>query len=132
MNQEQRWSGTVATRAWIILIVSSLVLTGIRRSAANDAARPSRPRIVLALGGGAARGFAHVGVLEWLEEHRIPVDAVVGTSMGGLVGGAYATGMSPPEIRAFVNGIPWDQVFRGDTPYALKDFRRKEDERLFP
>jgi hypothetical protein len=45
-----------------------------------------RPRIGLALGGGSARGLAHVDVLEWLEEHRIPVDVIAGTSIGGLVG----------------------------------------------
>src|SRR5712692_3403442 len=106
-------------RAWVFLALPSLVFTGFRPSEAQDAARPGRPRIVLALGGGAARGFAHAGVLQWLEEHRIPVDGVVGTSMGGLVGGAYATGMSPQEIRSLINGIQWDQVFHGDTPYAL-------------
>jgi NTE family protein len=122
----------VSSTAWIFSIASSLVLIGVRPAGAQDAARPSRPRIVLALGGGSARGFAHVGVLEWLEEHRIPVDAVVGTSMGGLVGGAYCMGMPPHEIRALANGIPWDKLFRGDTPYSLKDFRRKQDERLYP
>src|SRR5579862_4671282 len=85
------------------------------RTSHASAASP-RPRIVLALGGGAARGFAHIGVLEWLEEHRIPVDAVVGTSMGGLIGGAYAAGMSPQEIRAVANGAAWDEIFRSDAP----------------
>jgi NTE family protein len=132
MMAARKGSSTVRPGAWIFLALHSLVLIGIRPSEAQDAARPGRPRIVLALGGGAARGFAHVGVLEWLEAHRIPVDGVVGTSMGGLVGGAYATGMSPQEIRSLINGIQWDQVFHGDTPYALKDFRRKQDERLYP
>jgi NTE family protein len=132
MTAERRRRSIVSPTAWIFLALPSLVFIGLRPCAAQDAARQSRPRIVLALGGGAARGFAHVGVLEWLEEHRIPVDAVVGTSMGGLVGGAYATGMPPHEIRALVNGIPWDKVFHGDTPYALKEFRRKEDERAYP
>jgi NTE family protein len=110
----------VQPRAWLFVILPSLVGIGLRPAAARD--EPGRPRIVLALGGGAARGFAHIGVLEWLEEHRIPVDAVVGTSMGGLVGGAYAMGMPPHEIRALVNGIHWDQMFESDTPYALKTF----------
>src|SRR5512137_445722 len=60
--------------------------------ASGLAHRPAPPRIGLVLGGGSARGLAHVGVLEWLDEHRIPIDAVAGTSMGGLVGGSYATG----------------------------------------
>ncbi len=61
-----------------------------------------RPRIGLVLEGGGALGFAHIGVLEWLEQNRIPVDAVAGTSMGGLVGGLYAAGLTPAEIRAIV------------------------------
>ena len=56
-------------------------------------------RIGLALGGGSARGIAHIGVLEWFEEHHIPIDYIVGTSMGGLIAGAYASGMTPAEIR---------------------------------
>ena len=91
-----------------------------------------RPRVGLALGGGAARGLAHVGVLEWLEEHRIPVDAIAGTSMGGLVGGGYATGRSAAEVRAMVEGIDWDRMFRGEVDYAQKSFRRKEDRRAYP
>ena len=53
----------------------------------------NRPTVGVAFGGGSARGIAHVGVIRWLEEHRIPIDVAAGTSMGGLVGGAYATGM---------------------------------------
>jgi len=59
----------------------------------NRTARPRRrPKVGLVLAGGAALGLAHVGIIRWLEEHRIPVDYVAGTSMGGLVGGLYATG----------------------------------------
>ena len=91
-----------------------------------------RPRIGLALGGGSARGLAHVGVLEWMEEHRIPVDLIAGTSIGGLVGGGYATGRSAAEVRALIEAIDWDVMFRGEVDYALKSFRRKEDRRDFP
>ena len=59
-------------------------------SGTSQPAAPASPRIGLALGGGSARGMAHIGVLQWFEEHRIPIDVIVGTSMGGLVGGAYA------------------------------------------
>ena len=95
-------------------------------------AQESRPRVGLALGGGAARGLAHVGVLEWLEEHRIPVDAVAGTSMGGLVGGAYAAGRTAGEVRAMVADIDWDRLFSGDVDYRSKSYRRKEDRRRYP
>src|SRR5271165_2268136 len=55
----------------------------------------ARPRIGVALEGGGALGLAHIGVLQWFEDHHIPIDYLAGTSMGGLVGGLYATGKSP-------------------------------------
>ena len=64
-----------------------------------------RPTVAVVLEGGGALGFAHIGVLQWMEEHHIPVDYVSGTSMGGLVGGAYATGMRPLEVRELVKDI---------------------------
>ncbi|HYU45267.1 MAG TPA: patatin-like phospholipase family protein [Terriglobales bacterium] len=70
------------------------------RAARNEGSPAKhRPRIGLALEGGGALGLAHVGVIQWLEENRIPVDVIAGTSMGGLVGGIYATGKSPEPIR---------------------------------
>jgi hypothetical protein len=59
-----------------------------------------RPTIGVAFGGGSARGIAHAGVIRWLEEHRIPIDVAAGTSMGGLVGGAFASGMDAKELAA--------------------------------
>src|SRR5439155_1140579 len=67
-------------------------------SAGQQAKRP-RPKIGIALEGGGALGLAHIGVLEWFEEHRIPVDYIAGTSMGGLVGGLYSTGKTPQELE---------------------------------
>jgi NTE family protein len=99
---------------------------------AAQAAATSRPKIGLALGGGSARGFAHIGVLEWFEENRIPIDFIGGTSMGGLVAGAYATGLSPDEIRAMMKDVDWDNMFLADSPYKFKSFRRKEDARAYP
>jgi len=63
-------------------------------------AAAARPKVCLVLSGGGARGAAHVGVLKVLEEMRVPVDCTTGTSMGSLVGAAYATGMSVPEMEA--------------------------------
>jgi NTE family protein len=91
-----------------------------------------RPKVGLALGGGAARGIAHIGFLEWLDEHRIPVDYVAGTSMGGLVGGAYATGLSSEEMRELMRSTDWDLVFLADSPFKYKNFRRKQDARAYP
>ncbi|HEY2040533.1 MAG TPA: patatin-like phospholipase family protein [Edaphobacter sp.] len=91
-----------------------------------------RQRIGLVLEGGGALGFAHVGVLEWMEQHHIPVDYVAGTSMGGLVGGLYASGMSPDEIKAFIRGIDWTAVLSGQVPFPALSYRRKEDKLAYP
>jgi NTE family protein len=91
-----------------------------------------RPRIGLVLEGGGALGLAHIGVIQWLEEHHIPVRYVSGTSMGALVGGIYATGHSPDQLRKIISGIKWDEVLRGATPYQDLSFRRKEDAQDYP
>jgi NTE family protein len=91
-----------------------------------------RPKIGVALAGGAALGLAHIGVLEWLEEHRIPVDYVAGTSMGALVGALHATGMTASEMRDFADRVAWRQALSPTTPYHQLAFRRKEDEAQFP
>jgi NTE family protein len=92
----------------------------------------SRPKVALVLEGGGALGFAHIGVIEWIEEHHIPVDYVAGTSMGGLVGGLYASGMSPREISDFMAGIDWNAVLSGQVPFPALSYRRKEDKLAFP
>src|SRR6185437_4341283 len=93
---------------------------------------PNRPRIGLVLEGGGALGFAHIGAIEWLEEHHIPVDYVAGTSMGGLVGGLYAAGNSPDDIKKFVSGIHWPGVLGGQVPFQALSYRRKEDRLAYP
>jgi NTE family protein len=95
-------------------------------------AKSKRPTVGLVLQGGGALGLAHIGVLTWLEEHRIPVNYIAGTSMGGLVGGVYATGRTAAEVRAVVNGINWDQVMSGQTPFNDLSFRRKQDATDYP
>ena len=92
----------------------------------------SRPKVALVFEGGGALGFAHIGVIEWMEAHHIPVDYVAGTSMGGLVGGLYASGMSPQEIKDFVGGINWSAVLSGQIPFPALSFRRKEDKLAYP
>jgi NTE family protein len=91
-----------------------------------------RPKVALVFEGGGALGFAHIGVIDWLEAHHIPVDYVAGTSMGGLVGGLYASGMSPKEITDFVEGINWTAVLSGQIPFPALSYRRKEDKLAFP
>ncbi len=82
---------------------------------AQDAAPP---RIGLVLGGGGARGAAHVGVLKKLEELRIPVDCVAGTSMGGLVAGAFSSGLSPAGMQAALQQADWRDMFSDAASYA--------------
>lgn len=90
----------------------------------------SRPKVGLVLGGGGARGLAHIGVLEVLEQHQIPIDYIAGTSMGALVGGLYAAGLSVGDIEEVVKGIDWDAVFQDSAPRQEKAYRRKQDDNL--
>ena len=98
---------------------------------AATAQMAERPRVGLALGGGSARGFAHVGVLRWFEEHRIPIDFIAGTSMGGLIGGSYASGMSAQELTELIESTNWDRLF-GLSSYTYRSMQRKEDARAYP
>ena len=115
-------------------LLAGLLLLSTLPLVAQEATPPAkkRPTLGLALQGGGALGLAHVGVITWLEEHHIPVDYVSGTSMGGLVGGVYATGHNAVELRQVVNSINWDQVMAGQTPFDDLSFRRKEDWREYP
>src|SRR5262245_40909209 len=111
---------------------------GILLFAAILIARPSptsaqtaRPTVGVAFGGGSARGIAHIGVIQWLEEHHVPIDVAAGTSMGGLVGGGFATGMSAAELRKLIADTDWDLMF-GASSFPFKNIRRKEDARSYP
>jgi NTE family protein len=101
-------------------------------AAKSQERQKERPRIGVALEGGGALGLAHVGVLEWFEQHHIPVDYIAGTSMGGLIGGFYATGMSPAEMKKLIEGVNWNEVLSDATPYEDLSYRRKEDQRAYP
>ena len=84
-----------------------------------------RPKIGLALSGGGARGFAHIGVLKVLEELRIPVDFIAGTSMGSVIGGLYSIGYSPQELAELVTTIDWQDLFRDTQDRSTLLFTRK-------
>ena len=94
-------------------LIGLLIFSLFARGFCQTATTPPRPKVGLVLEGGGALGLAHIGVIQWLEEHRIPVNYVTGTSMGGLVGGLYATGHSAPEIKELIKTINWDQVLAG-------------------
>ncbi len=94
----------------------------------SGAQAQGRPRIGLVLGGGGARGAAHVGVLEVLEEMRVPIDCIAGNSMGAIVGGLYAAGLSPEEIGREMREMDWDDVLDDKPPRPEQQFRRKRDD----
>ncbi len=114
------------------IVVVVLLLHSSVFAAPVEATPNPRPKIALVLEGGSALGLAHIGVIEWLEQHHVPIRYVAGTSMGGLIGGLYATGESPKEMRELVSGIDWTATLRGETPFVDLSYRRKEDRRDYP
>src|SRR5882762_9390237 len=90
-----------------------------------------RPRICLVLSGGGARGMAHIGVLKVLEDLKIPIDCIAGTSMGAIVGGLYASGMTAHDIDATMRSLDWQEAFHDAPPRRDLAFRRKQDDRNF-
>lgn len=130
---------TFSSRATVARLVLLLLfsLTPALLAAQNDPAisRPAepeavhRPRIGVALSGGGALGLAHIGVLEWMEQNHIPIDRIAGTSMGGIVGAIYATGMSAAEMHAYTVKIDWTELLRTGPTYRDLVYRRKQDRR---
>jgi NTE family protein len=91
-------------------------------------AADAEPRIGLALSGGGARGIAHVGVLKVLEQLRVPVHCITGTSMGAIVGATFAAGRTPQEMEKLVVEADWDAIFRDRPPRDEIAVRRKVDD----
>ena len=89
---------------------------------------PSRPKIGLALGGGGAKGSAHIGILRVLEELHIPVSYIAGSSMGSIVAGLYASGMSPDDIEANLLAIDWDDLMQDKPSRQDQSYWRKQDD----
>ena len=126
------------TRALLrVLFLISLSLVPLQRALGQEASRPTttEPRrgekIGLVLAGGGALGMAHVGVLKVLEEQRIPIAYVAGTSMGSIVGAAYATGQTVPEMESVLKESNWDEIFsdsvaRDELPYRTKSGYNRE------
>ena len=112
----------------ILLAAVVVCVTGL---SVPSAAQEPRPLVGVAFGGGSARGIAHVGVIRWLEDHHIPIDVAAGTSMGGLIGGTFATGMNSVEIEEMLDRLNWDEMF-GASDFTFKNIRRKADARAYP
>jgi NTE family protein len=131
----------VPSKSAVTLFVAILLcaLRGVAQTAPTPAGSPlpsvqppGRPAIGVALEGGGALGLAHIGVLQWLEEHQIPVDRISGTSMGSLVGALYASGSTPDQMRALAESDAFSRVFTLQSPYAGLSFRRRLDRRELP
>ena len=110
--------------AWLVPLTCGAQPGGPPASPTEEA----RPRIGLVLSGGGARGLAHVGVLKVLERERIPVDVIAGTSMGAIVGGLYASGLSAEQIEAEVLRLDWGNVFASRVDRRELSQRRKEQD----
>ncbi len=114
----------------LCLLVMLPALAHAQAPAATHAASTAleRPRTCLVLGGGGARGAAHIGVLKVLEREHVPIDCIVGTSMGAVVGGLYASGYTADEIEAVLDRIDWAEVLHDKPPRNERSMRRKEDD----
>ena len=112
---------------WTVMVCCLFCSTALGQETVNEAT----PKIGIALSGGGARGVAHVGVLRALDELRVPIDYVAGTSMGSIVGGLYATGRSPDELEALVRGIDWDEALRSRTAHRYLKYRDKFERRTY-
>jgi len=106
-----------------LLLVLAALVPGVAcaREAPTDC-------IGLVLGGGGARGMAHIGVLKVLERERVPICAIAGTSMGSIVGGLYAAGYNPEEIEALMASLDWKGLLDDDPPREDLPMRRKNDQ----
>lgn len=92
-----------------IAIMACLSTVGKASPSTMDTIRPPRPKVGVVLGGGGAKGAAHIGVLKYIEEMGIPVDYVAGTSMGSIIGGLYAMGYSPDELAKLISEMNWSE-----------------------
>jgi NTE family protein len=109
-------------KGWNIITAIILLLLGVNTYGYDK----NRPKIGLALSGGGARGLAHIGVLRELERKRIPIDYIAGTSMGSIIGGLYATGMSTDDLEWVVRSIDWDRVLRPTTDRKKQQYSAKQ------
>jgi NTE family protein len=94
--------------------------------------RAGRPRIGVALGGGAALAMSEIGALQWFEEHHIPVDVIAGTSMGCMISALYSTGKSTDQLKSVMTDTVFTSVFSFSNSYQSRSFRRREDSRELP
>ena len=129
----------VACLTWFAATMFAATAVRAQPAATPEAALPTssssanaRPKIGLVLSGGGARGLTHVGVLKVLHEMKIPIDYIAATSMGAIVGGLYASGMTPDEMQRQLGAVSWPTLLSDSPPRRDVGFRRKEEESAFP
>ena len=118
-------------RLFGVVLIACLAVSAAAHSADAVSEVTDRPRIGLVLSGGGARGMAHIGVLKVLEDMHVPIDAVAGTSMGAVIGGLYASGLSAREIESVMTSVNWQDAVRDRPPRADLTFRRKAEDQNF-
>jgi NTE family protein len=123
--------GKILLRLGLTGLLAAGWLSGTAGAVTPQLPPPVRPRICLVLSGGGARGMAHIGVLKVLEDLKIPIDCIAGTSMGAIVGGLYASGMTAAQIDSTMRSVDWQEAFRDAPPRRDLAFRRKQDDRNF-
>jgi NTE family protein len=116
----------------LLFLAWALALPAHAQPAPEATTAKPRPKIGLVLSGGGARGFTHIGVLKVLHELRVPIDYIAATSMGAIVGGLYASGMSPDEMQKKLGAVSWPTLLSDSPERRDVGFRRKEEQAAFP
>ena len=122
---------SIANLAVCLAFAAGVLDAGLSSAAdepARAAATAKRPRICLVLSGGGARGAAHIGVLKVLEELRVPIDCIAGTSMGSVIGASYASGTTTADMELAARGLSTDLLFKEKPPRQEQSIRRKQDD----
>ena len=119
-----RFSTKLVTAAILLITIALSQSPALHAQSAKRASH--RPKVGLVLSGGGAPGVAHIGVLKALEELRIPIDFVAGTSVGSIAGGLYATGMAPEELEAWARAADWHYLLSDTVPRESESFRNKQ------
>ena len=115
----------------VVIVLSLMVLCvpltvwGQPQTSTQSPSQEVYPKVGLVLSGGGARGFAHIGAIKVLEELGMPIDYIVGTSMGSIVGGLYASGYSAQELAQIIQDVDWEDIFSDTPPRNLWSYQKK-------
>jgi len=117
----------------IFLVVLACLMSFTAYSANDTVTEASRPKVGLVLAGGGARGASFIGVLKYLEELKIPIDFIIGTSMGSIIGGIYAMGYSPDEMAEIISSMQWSQYIGNNLDRSLlsNELRKRRSTQIF-